>query len=325
MYRCLCLPFFLLSLSIPGSMFGQYPDTSGSGTVSRRQEIISSKPDRLSARPNNVSLEINGMYGFLMANQPKAYYVRNDQSRMLELNISRQTDGSHSWHHASNFPRTGLAILYGGVGSAEHVGNILAIYPFIHFPLKRNSRWQMSFRLGTGLGWVGKPYDKERNYKNLMIGTHLNATISMRLQSELRLSQHVSMNAGISFSHLSNGTFRLPNLGLNVPAISLGLRYHSEEKIIQATGSAPGKPPGMRYAMHVAGAFKQTYPLESKVGFVKLMQVEAFRNYRKSSRFGAGIMISHDKSLSNEVANAPTYIFDKSDPQWQVGVYVGYH
>jgi hypothetical protein len=35
-------------------------------------------------------------------------------------------------------------------------------------------------------------------------------------------------------------------------------------------------------------------------------------------------MISYDPSLSNEIANAPTYIFDHSEPQVQVSMYGGY-
>src|SRR5690349_17104482 len=91
-----------------------------------------SRPDTTKTNP---SLELNGLFGFFIANQPKSLYLRNDHSRMLELAISLPTSGRKDWERQSNFPRIGLGVLYGGLGSEQYLGNMLAVYPFIHFPL----------------------------------------------------------------------------------------------------------------------------------------------------------------------------------------------
>ncbi|HTE23879.1 acyloxyacyl hydrolase [Flavitalea sp.] len=280
-----------------------------------------------------LSIDLNAFYGFFIANQPKSLYLRNDHSRMMELSISRQTTGRHKWERESNLPRIGIGLLHGDLGSRQYLGKMTALYPFIHFPLIRAKRSVTSFRLGAGLGWVEKPYDKETNYKNLMIGTHLNAAISMRLQTEWEITSNLYLNTGIAFTHLSNGSVRLPNLGLNIPAITAGLRY-------QVPSSNAGKatvPPEVvtqyhhgtftrrtNLFVHAGFALKQTYPLESKVQLVRILNLELTRTLSAVSRVAGGLNFSYDPSLSKEISEAPTYTFDKSEVQLQGSIYAGY-
>jgi hypothetical protein len=271
-----------------------------------------------------LSFELNGAYGFFIANQPKSLYLRNDHSRLLELNITRQTAGNHLWEKENNYPRLGVGLLYGDLGSREFLGKVASVYPFIHFPLLKTSGSVTTFRLGAGVGWVEKPYNKNDNYKNLMIGTHINAVISMRLQSEWQLYKDVYMNAGILFTHLSNGSIRLPNLGLNIPSLSAGLRYNPASSPVTHSRHRPSAMNKNYLFINTSIAFKQTYPLESKLRLVKIINPEFSHALSAVSRLGAGVIISYDPSLSKEIANAPTYTFDQSQPQFQASIYGGY-
>src|SRR5690606_24100291 len=60
---------------------------------------------------------------------------------------------------------------------------------------------------------------------NLLIGSKGNLFIHANLYGRLWLTNQLHINAGASLSHLSNATSKLPNLGLNVPSISLGAGY----------------------------------------------------------------------------------------------------
>jgi lipid A 3-O-deacylase PagL len=271
-----------------------------------------------------TGVEVNAFYGFLIANQPKSLYLRNDHSRFIEVNVSRSTTGKHTWEKESNLPRIGIAFLFGELGSRQYLGKMTAFYPFVHFPILKTRRSTTTFRLGAGVGWVEKPYDKETNYKNLMIGTHINAVISMRLQSEWQLHRGFYMNAGIAFTHLSNGSVRLPNLGLNIPAITTGLRYDPTRPPSRFSRQKPSRIRRNNLLLTTGIAWKQTYPLESTVHVVKTANLELSRSMSSVSRVAAGLIVSYDPSLSSEIANAPTYIFDKSELQVQASVYGGY-
>jgi len=58
--------------------------------------------------------------------------------------------------------------------------------------------------------------------------------------------------------------------------------------------------------------------MESPVYLVNTVMLEASRDFSYTGRFGAGLNVTLDRSLSNETV---TFEFDKSEPQWQASVY----
>jgi hypothetical protein len=286
----------------------------------RAQKLILQDPDSAGTK---ISIGVNGNLGFFIANQPKSLLLQQDHAAMGELNISWQTTGRHEWEAVADYPVVGIGLIHGDAGSKQYIGRVTAIYPYIHFPLIRKHRSVTSFRLGTGIGYVQKPYHKDTNFKNLMIGTNLNATISMRIQTEWAIGKNLSANAGLNFTHLSNGSIRLPNLGLNIPGISLGLRYGPSAPTVTHLTSKRATGPSSFY-IHISGAFKQTYPLESEVVFVPVVTGEWSKTLGKVSRINAGAVVSFDRSLRKEIANIPTYEFVNTASQIQASIYGGY-
>lgn len=271
---------------------------------------------------SSLSPGIKTHYGFFLVNQPKSEYVRDSHTYFGELTISTQTKGNKAWQQVNHNPQIGISLLYGSSGSRQYIGNVAALFPYLKFPLFRTSRTLTSFRLGFGAGWVQKPFNKETNTKNLLIGTHLNGCINMLVEQEWQLQKHIYLNAGLSFTHLSNGSITLPNLGLNIPALSLGLRY----AIQPATTTTEKKalPPFVKkwhYYAYTFAAGKQTYPLESPVYLVNTLMLEAVKDFSYTGRFGAGVNLTLDRSLSKENVY---YEFEKTDPQWQGSVYALY-
>jgi len=272
----------------------------------------------------SLSVSAGMHYGFFVANQPKSQYLRDSHTVLGEISILSKTRGTQSWQQQNNYPEIGLSILYGNTGSREYIGNMAAIIPFIDFPLLNSSRIKTFLRLGFGPGWVEKPYNSETNYKNFMISTHLNACIHMSLKAEFPLVKKLYFQTGFSFTHLSNGSIQLPNLGLNIPALTAGLRYAFGDPV----KIVPVEQPVFKKQAHVYffafGAAKQTYPLKSPVYLVNIFNLEIAKDYSPTGRFGLGVNYAYDRSLSSEVANAPTYTFDKSKSHSQVGIIAFY-
>jgi hypothetical protein len=271
---------------------------------------------------SSLSAGIKTHYGFFVVNQPKAEYVRDSHSYFGELTISMQTKGRQLWQQANRNPQIGLSLLYGNSGSRRYIGNVAALFPYIKFPLLKTTRNTTSFRLGFGAGWVQKPYNKETNTKNLMIGTSLNGCINMLLEQEWQVYKNLYLNAGFSFSHFSNGSFTLPNLGLNIPALSLGLRYAMQP--VTPAYNRQAWPPFTKqwhYYAYTFAAGKESYPLESPVYLVNTLMLEAVRDFSYTARLGIGLNGTMDRSLSRETV---TYEFNRSDPQWQTSVYALY-
>jgi hypothetical protein len=95
-----------------------------------------------------------------------------------------------------------------------------------------------------GVGYLTKKFDRINNYKNLAIGSHFNAAISLMFDIRYRLTNRITLTGGVSLQHFSNGSLKLPNNGLNVPLINLGVAYRlvRENKNIGDRFYAPVEP-----------------------------------------------------------------------------------
>ena len=93
---------------------------------------------------------------------------------------------------------------------------IALISPRISF----NYEWNF----GLSGGW--KEYDPVSNPLNNVIGTPLNAYLNANFFFSWIVNRNFNLNAGISFSHFSNGNTTLPNAGINVVGGYFGVRSY---------------------------------------------------------------------------------------------------
>ncbi|HFC00291.1 MAG TPA: hypothetical protein ENJ53_05755, partial [Phaeodactylibacter sp.] len=100
-----------------------------------------------------------------------------------------------------------------------------AITPNLTISLFDKKKYSGHFQIGTGVGYLTKKYDVVNNPKNNAIGSNWNAAMLMRFYAARPINLNWKFNFGISLSHFSNGGSRLPNFGLNIPALMCGLSY----------------------------------------------------------------------------------------------------
>src|SRR5205807_66747 len=134
---------------------------------------------------------------------------------------------------------------------------------------------------------------------------HLNSCISMLAEAEGRISNHLAVTGGISFTHISNGLWEVPNLGLNMPALTLGVRYHIADP--EHFHQQPCTPLGreMHWQVFVAGAIKQGGWLESPHYFVTTICTELMFRKIHADELGVGLLLTDDPSLDKQVPNEP--------------------
>lgn len=271
-----------------------------------------------------LSVELKSHYGFFLTNKPKAVYLRDSYSSFGEISVTKQTCGSAYWQQANNYPRIGIAAFYGNTGSRRYIGHMAGIFPFVNFTLHRTSAFRLGFRLGNGIAWVQKPYDVHTNYKNLMLGTHINSCISMLVEAEAALGRLWAANAGISFTHISNGLWQVPNLGLNIPALSLGLRYQLTGTPVYHRQPAPVVQKKMHWQVFLTGAIKQAEWIEGPHAFVTTLVTELMFLKKNNDEWGAGLLLTDDPSLMKQIENEAVLRFDNSKPKIQAGLYACY-
>lgn len=171
---------------------------------------------------NNYQLEYRQHYGFFY--QHHLEFERfNAHFPSYELSFQRSTFGRQQWESLWSYPLTGISLYYSPLGGFEPIGQVLAIFPYISFPLNENVRSRLNFRLGVGLGYLTKRYHPTSNFQNFAIGSHINAAANFSLDYRRQVSKHLTLVAGAGLTHFSNGSTKTPNYGLNAFSALLGM------------------------------------------------------------------------------------------------------
>jgi hypothetical protein len=133
--------------------------------------------------------------------------------------------GENKYDQLYRYPGKGISMMYSDLGGSHHLGKMVCVFPWLNYPLAQSKRLAFNFRFGLGLAYISKPFNRTENYKNIAIGSHINAMAQLLFELKWKATPRLSLAAGLSLTHLSNGAFKTPNLGLNMPTISAGVAY----------------------------------------------------------------------------------------------------
>jgi hypothetical protein len=111
------------------------------------------------------------------------------------------------------------------LGRSKYVGSANAVFPYVNYPIIRNKKNELNFRVGLGLGYLSKRFDRLENYKYIAIGSHLNAAINLMAEYRWRFNPKMNVAIGLALMHFSNGSTKTPNYGINSPSVNLAFAY----------------------------------------------------------------------------------------------------
>lgn len=168
---------------------------------------------------------IGGMYfpGFLYSHTADA---RNLESHVqgFEISYSQLNNYNKSWNKYYKDASVNYNFFYMNLGNPKLTGSIYALCTNFQFNIKGNSKSHLALRFGTGLGYITQKFDFYKNRKNMAIGSNINGCIQLGLYIQHKLSSKIDMRAGLGVTHFSNGSMRVPNLGVNMPSLFIGLQ-----------------------------------------------------------------------------------------------------
>ncbi len=191
--------------------------------------ILIALPLKLFAQNDKLAgygIEVNPVYGkiirhnYIFPPMPQFSYA-------VDVVILKQTDGSKEWQARRNNPLIGLGITYTNYGIDSVYGKCVGLYPVVELPIIKREQLEWTCRFGYGIGYVTKRFERypSFNTENNLIGSRLNNFTLFTTQFRYKINQHLHVHAGFNFSHISNGSFRLPNLGVNMYGGHIGMRY----------------------------------------------------------------------------------------------------
>jgi lipid A 3-O-deacylase PagL len=145
----------------------------------------------------------------------------------LDVNFVWQTYGKKDWQERRNYPLVGLGVTYTDYGNNQVFGNCVGVYPNIQVRLIRRNRLEWTMRIGDGMGYVTRKYQKTTPVDTIndAIGTHLNDFAVLTSDIRCHINDHWHIQAGVNFTHISNGDTKQPNLGVNTAGTHVGFMY----------------------------------------------------------------------------------------------------
>lgn len=148
----------------------------------------------------------------------------------IALDYSIETDGSQYWQQLYKNPSWGFGIYGCNFFNDDELGTPTSIYTHFSAPFIRKNKFTFNYRAKFGFTYNWKPFDPEFNPYNYAIGSYNTVFVDAGLSLGYDLGERFNLALGYSFTHFSNGATRVPNMGINMLAPFLELKYYVTPK-----------------------------------------------------------------------------------------------
>jgi len=168
------------------------------------------------------TIDANYFYGTILEHNPAIAHLITDHPTGFILSYNRKTYGLKAWESRYNYPDWGFSFIHQDMKN-YHLGDNYSAYAHFNFYFfKRN----LMFRVGQGIAYATKPYDKVENFQNNAYGSDLLSTTFVMLNyKKEHIFKGLGLQAGISIVHYSNANVKAPNTSTNTFAFNFGANY----------------------------------------------------------------------------------------------------
>ncbi len=252
---------------------------------------------------SNLLIEGRVNYGF-MVNHHLEMRIFNAHFPSFEINLGKETYGLKRWQTIYGYPILGVSYWYSQLGNSEFLGSANAVFPYINYPIVRNQKQELNFRVGLGLAYLTKCFDRLENYKYIAIGSHVNAAVNLMAEYRWRFSPRMNAAFGVAFMHFSNGSTKTPNYGMNTPSVNLAFAYRlSKENTYLNKKIKPllhsfefPESKSIDLLLGVTAAYKDMGSEYGKSFMIYNFSANVMKQFSLKSSAGVGFDITYDES-----------------------------
>ncbi|MEM9051610.1 MAG: acyloxyacyl hydrolase [Bacteroidota bacterium] len=243
---------------------------------------------------NRWDIEVSPLGGVLMPHHADMEYLVDGHVLGGEISLSKRVDGSKDWHHRFLFPRWGVSLDAYDLGT-NYLGTGYASRIFFDLPLNKSRTFGL--KISFGAGWITNPFDENDNVRNSAIGSSLNAAVGIEAHYNFNLSDKIAIRPGIGIHHYSNGAWKMPNSGINLGLLRVGVMYRFEEREIPEIQTKEIGPQTAEIMVGISGGLKEIQPIGGdKYGVLNFFGIYQKRISGKST-FGGEIGLNYNESL----------------------------
>ena len=227
-------------------------------------------------------------------------------TKSFELSVYKNTFGKKDWQQLHNYPRLGVSVIAMNLGNEKELGNGYGIFSFIELLSNHQRKISWNIKLGYGLGYIEKPFDRETNFKNVAIGSNFNALIYANSSWSVKFYKSVKLSLGLSIVHFSNASSSRPNLGINILSLNSGIFYAFGKKEKYFAHKINKRP--RKWIKSLRGTFgvKEIPPAEGSKYFVSAYSFDFMKARAQKSSIGFGADLFYNLSLTQAIENDST-------------------
>lgn len=164
---------------------------------------------------------------FIIAHRSTMEHLVTGYPSQWELTCLNTRSRHFSDSNFSVAPRWGISFTASNLKNPSALGYAYSISPVFDFRLNPYRKTPSMLQASFGMAYITKYWDLVSNNKNNAIGTPLNGYVRLRWYYRLQVLKHWHVEPGITFSHMSNGRYKNPNLGINLLGVQTVVFYHS--------------------------------------------------------------------------------------------------
>ncbi|MGB3850172.1 MAG: acyloxyacyl hydrolase [Tunicatimonas sp.] len=252
---------------------------------------------------HTYTLGANAYQGFLLVPSENVAQFAQTRPVGVELFINKNTYGYSYWEHRYACPDIGFSLTYTDYLNpvlGQSIGGTL----YMDVPLMRRQRSLLTLGLGVGLGYHTRPYRPPIETGNILLGTPVTLTMRTQLTYSYVLSSHWRANLSAKLIHYSNAAYSIPNRGVNMPMVNLGVsRRLSEQAPAYATAAEVSPPEPYQRLSYYLGVSTGMKTLTTEGPLYNFVNLHAYTTLRLSAISGltGGVDVFLDQATRNYI------------------------
>jgi hypothetical protein len=240
-----------------------------------------SQNDSLTYKQNPWVIGLRMHYGYTITHSERLAAITQGNPYGIELHFSRHLNTLQAWEACHCYPRVGAMLQYTNFDYPRVLGSAVSAIAFAEPFFAHQARLMPSIRIGGGLSYLTHIHDPESNPDNLLFSLPVSFYIFVSAGLTYQLNPNLNLNLQGGFPHISNGSIRQPNAGINYPSLSFGVEY---------------KPQAVFFAKRTKTPLS---PEDKKQWHITLFSFASYKETREKKRLGVyGSMLTAGKILN---------------------------
>jgi hypothetical protein len=164
-------------------------------------------------------------YGFIIEHSREVSRISKSKPWGVQIDLGWHLASEKAWNYCYCFPKTGLMLSYYNFENRSILGSGVGVTPYIEPFLSAHKSFSISIKAGLGLIYLNRVYHPITNPENNFYSMSISALLHGSVAFQYKIKDNLSLKTAINYNHISNGSLKQPNKGINFPMASIGVDY----------------------------------------------------------------------------------------------------